>query len=334
MAEKKFTFKQLKSLMTAEIKVNSNKAVFSVLLYTLINTIFSGLAWIPAFFSFTRTGSISVNSLVTSIVLFIIISVFLKQIAYGLNVIIARLVQNEFVTLGFLFIAFKKDQKRTFLMSFIYTVIQLLVILITFIICYFIFTKNPAYMALFESYAENPSDEILLSIFKPIMTLSIFAIVLSCLLLFPFIFRNVILYSDRNTKALKAIGKSFIFTVKNIFRFIGFFVYSSYLPILILLFANFASSFLGESAVFGEMILSVISFIAQINVIVRYNFAIVLFYYAQTDPWQIYILNEGAIEEDSKNQGFNKEDAEDAEVLSISDAKSEEDEDGERSDTE
>ena len=109
------------------IRLNFSKALFTVFLFTIIETLLSMIPLSVAMNSASApenaatAGSSSVLSVLFSFVLTLALCIVLFMMLYGMFCVTARMVQKQKVTVGWLFIALIKKDKKVLGASAIFT---------------------------------------------------------------------------------------------------------------------------------------------------------------------------------------------------------------------
>ena len=110
------------------VKKNMGKAMISVLIFAFLQAFIYVLAILPISMTILQDN----NSIILTIVSFVFIvaaNLLCNMINYGLNVLITRMVEKKYVTLGYLFFGFRNNTKKVFKASLVFTFIYSIVIL-------------------------------------------------------------------------------------------------------------------------------------------------------------------------------------------------------------
>ncbi len=259
-------YKFMHVILNQCLRLNAGKAMFSVFLYFLIQFIIMGIAVSPAAVSSLFTVMLALAFLVG-------MNICSEVLLYGLFVIMARFIEKKYVTIGFLFIGFRKNQKPVFRSAIVFTAIYASVVVVLSI-AYF-FCKN-----YFSALYENLSPRTVLS-YAAIIVLSI-----TMLVSIPFSFVRLILYKNNEIKVLQAFKKSMMLMKGRFFHFIGFVLYAcgrSLIQVIIIQFALIAFS-AGSNSSTSILLtfLSIAGVMAQYRTLTRLFVAIPIYYYTLT----------------------------------------------------
>ncbi len=274
------TISEMASLVNDKVLENKNKAVFSILIYTLLKTFSSVICIIPVLMSYISNTMDKTVTLIACVSVCIVIHVLMGVIHYGLISIFDRLTKKEFVTLGFLFIGFKKDQKRAFLTSIFYSLLLLVFIFLLLFIALIIYFNQDSGREVLNTFSQSQDLSGLNSFIQSLSQIFLVAMIVLEILFFPFEFRYLFLLSDEKISSVKALFKSYAFTLKNLFRYIGLLIYSTKVSLALVIVCNLVSYFIPKELSFLSMLISIVAFIAEINLLVKVNFCNVIFFYS------------------------------------------------------
>ncbi len=280
--------KEMAAIVNDEIAGSKNKAVFSVLIFTLLKTLLSVISVIPVMAAYITNSSNKLPVLIITFAVSFIVQTLLGVIQYGLTSIFDLLTKKEFVTLGFLFIGFKKDQKRVFITTILYNLFLIVLTVILVLAASSVFFSTPQGQNALIAYSQTKDFSALNTFIQSFSVVLIFVILLLVILLFPFVFRYLNLINDSNISSGKALFESYSFTMKHFFKYIGLLIYSTKIPLAVFVICNVVSYFIPERLSFLSSIISIVAFIAEINILVRVNFCNVIFYYSYKRPQAIF----------------------------------------------
>ena len=275
---KKPSYKIMLAVLDQCSKKNLMKAVFSIFAYSIIESVIFILTMIPFVGSMTSSGtsitaavSVSTKIYVLTLVLFIIACVVIMMLNYGLTVVMSRMVEKNYVTIGHLFSGFKSD-KRILKAGIIFTFLFALGTVITVALLLAFNIKIDA---------TSLTDENLYS--TVVVVFCIFSLTMLVLLL-PFVFVWVILYTDKKIKPFAAFKKSFKLLFSHVFHFIGFVLISGGINLIITIVVTVLSSFIPSNASSAMQLLSfflsMVVFVAQYIALVRMYMALPIYFYS------------------------------------------------------
>lgn len=269
----KLSFKRMKRLVDEAFRFSKNKAVFSVLIYMLLEIFLVSLSVSPFFVSMLTRENPSTISAVTTLVLYFGTGIVLSMMFYGLNEIMMRLVTKQFVTLGFLFIGFKKDRKRVFFTALINNAIQMLVMAVVGVVGLLLLNK-------LGETAVGDQNNLYFYMFYALGGLVIYIFKI------PLLFAWLELITNDKISSIKAIGKSIAFTFRHFFSFIAFEFYVAWKQICVMVFTRVIQSFTSgtENGVlsFIGLFASAVGFIAEINMLIKMFYGLPVFFYSRT----------------------------------------------------
>lgn len=269
--QKKLSYKQMGLILNKCSKANMGKAVFSLLLYMLIQGALYIAAMIPSMGMLSENSSMF--SAVFPLLFFFAANIISCTLIYGLFTIFSRMLEQRRVTIGFLFAGFKKD-KRIFKSAIIYTLITTICAFVTSILM--IVLKIP--------FSFDPSAADPVTILKSVAPLFVIFFVLMFVTLLPFVFVYFILNIDKDIKVFKAFGKSAGLLFKNLFRFIGFVLYAGGVYLAAFVAINVLTLFVNENSSIGlqtfSSLISIFGIIAEYISLVRIMMAVPLYFYS------------------------------------------------------
>lgn len=203
------------------IRLNFSKALFTVFLFTIIETLLSMIPLSVAMNSASApenaatAGSSSVLSVLFSFVLTLALCIVLFMMLYGMFCVTARMVQKQKVTVGWLFIAFIKKDKRALGSSVIFTLYYILLGFVAEYLFSYLTEKNII-------PAGSGSGSL-----SSVMYFFAFAALLFVLAFIPFSFVHLILYYFKNAKVLGSFALSVRILWGQTVHFLGFVFYAA-----------------------------------------------------------------------------------------------------------
>src|SRR5574344_988920 len=197
---------------------NMSKAVFAILLYTILQSVIFSISMVPLLASSVGGGVATAGQtfqlpstpmLAFTLILCFVATVICIMLNYGLFVIMARMVEKKYVTIGYLFSGFKnkKVRKAAILFAVLFSIAT--------IICAVV-------MALCEFKTQTPTDMDQTTLMSAISVVFIVFMGIMVLLLLPFTFVWMILYTDKNITSFKSFVISARLMFGHVFHFIGF----------------------------------------------------------------------------------------------------------------
>ncbi|MCR5763641.1 MAG: hypothetical protein K6G00_09705 [Treponema sp.] len=250
-------YKFMHVILNQSIRLNARKAMFAVFLYFVLQFFMMGIAMAP----------ITVNSLFTvflTLGLLIGMNLCSEILLFGLYVIMARFIEKKYVTIGFLFIGFRKNQKRIFKSALFFTLIYVGVIILLSIVYFFCADY-------FSKILENINSHTLLSI------AALIVLFLTMIISIPFSFVRLILYRDDKIKVLQAFKDSFLLMKGRFFHFIGFILYACKKPLIqVILIQVFLFIFSAGANSSGSLQL-LITFLGIVGIMAQYRALTILF---------------------------------------------------------
>lgn len=266
---KKTDYKFMHVILNQCLRLNNGKAMFAVFLYSVIQFFVMGLVVIPV------KSLNSVLSLLVSLILLIVANTLSEVLLYGLYVIMSRLVEKKHVTIGYLFIGFRRNQKKIFKAGLVFTLIYVL-ITVFFSIVFFIFRNS------FADIVEKIGFAQLL----PLIVIVVFFI--SVLVTIPFLFSRIIIYNDNELSVLDSFKRSAFLMKGHFFNFIGFLLYAGGFNLLEAIVIQLFLFILPQSedmSYYMQLVttfLSIAGIMAQYKALTRFFIAIPVYYYSLT----------------------------------------------------
>jgi len=253
------------------VKKNMGKAMISVLIFAFLQAFIYVLAILPISMTILQDN----NSIILTIVSFVFIvaaNLLCNMINYGLNVLITRMVEKKYVTLGYLFFGFRNNTKKVFKASLVFTFIYSIVIL-TVSVLMVVFSSS--LLPLFQEYT---------NVFAIIMTLVVF--ILLFIFISPFAFVYINIYSQPNTTVKEAFRLSRKIMFSHYFNAIGFLFYCGGLDLLIAIAVNIINVVIpsddnvNTALSFISAILGFIGFVCEYRALVNMYVSVPIYYYS------------------------------------------------------
>ncbi|MBO4320897.1 MAG: hypothetical protein J5857_10570 [Treponema sp.] len=310
-------YKIMRMILNQCLRRNQNNILFTVLIYVFLSSIATTL---PAMIFQVMTGtSISLGMLFLVIILLIGGSIISQYLAYGRDVITARMVEKKHITIGYLFNGFRDKTKRVLKASLLF----LLVAFIVGIIC--ITVTVPFFLSAMLKGDSIDMDQMsrIGSIF------SVLVMVFSLLATYPFIFTWILMYRMPEATVLECFGLSARLVFRQFFRIIGFFIFCSWkylLTLAILIPLDFVLDIFGitKTGMGGSLfsiILSIMKIVAEFNALMRIFLAIPVYLFSMTGVLQIHLSE---YTPPSQNQELEQTTAEPEQVIPENQADNEE----------
>lgn len=260
-------YRQMAQTLNSCLRVNMWKALFSFLMMSVLESLFmTSFSFFAMLIISSRENSIAV--FVISLIFLFVGFVFVMILQYGYQVLLLRMLRNEYVTLGFLFNGFR-ERKRIAKASALYSLGFILAFIFCQIVVLVLKIRNP------DFFTGLSLPELAGRIFAIYM---IFVLVL----LVPFSFVWVCLADNPNEKVLRCFKKSFVLMKGRCFRFCGFVIYAGgfWLAAAAVIYALslFLPKNLSGAASFLASIFEFAYFIAAYTAFVRMCMAVPLFY--------------------------------------------------------
>ena len=279
---KKPQYKIMHVIFNQCMRLNFSKALFTVFLFTIIEML---LSTIPFYFAMGTSSAASSASApapapaagahtlfgaVLSFVLTAAFIIFVFMMLYGMFCVTARMVQKKNVTVGWLFIAFRKKDKRVLVSSILFTVFYILLAFLTGILFNLVVDKTGA----FEG-AKNSSSYIMC--FFMIMAL---VFIVSFI---PFSFVHLILYYFKETKVFASFALSVRILWGQVLHYLGFVIYAagtSLISVILLsLVLFFIPKNMGTSVGIVTMFLSILRLFEYYKVLSRVLLALPIYFF-------------------------------------------------------
>src|SRR5574344_891229 len=266
---------------------NVNKAVFAILLYAIIQSLIFSISMVPMLLAEEGSGiqiseqnlqMPSTPTIAITLILAFIAAVLIIMMNYGLFVIMARMVEKKYVTIGYLFSGFT-DRPRIMKASMLYAVI------LSFgtIIC-------AALIAVFQPQAQAFITNKGLT--TAVELLALVYLLLLVILLLPFVFVWMLLYTDKNLTPLKAFSISIRLRFGHVFHFIGVIFASGGINLLIAIGLSVAVYAIPTDASSPLQVLSVflsmIAFVTEYIAMVRMYLAVPIYFFSLTGVMHVH----------------------------------------------
>lgn len=218
---KKPQYKIMHVIFNQCIRLNFSKALFTVFLFTIIETLLSMIPLSVAMNSASApenaatAGSSSVLSVLFSFVLTLALCIVLFMMLYGMFCVTARMVQKQKVTVGWLFIALIKKDKKVLGASAIFTLYYTVLGFLAAYLFSYLTDKNIIPAGLGSGSLSS------------VMYFFAFAALVFVLAFIPFSFVHLILYYFKNAKVLGSFALSVRILWGQTVHFLGFVFYAA-----------------------------------------------------------------------------------------------------------
>ena len=218
---KKPQYKIMHVIFNQCIRLNFSKALFTVFLFTIIETLLSMIPLSVAMNSASApenaatAGSSSVLSVLFSFVLTLALCIVLFMMLYGMFCVTARMVQKQKVTVGWLFIALIKKDKKVLGASAIFTLYYTVLGFLAAYLFSYLTDKNIIPAGLGSGSLSS------------VMYFFAFAALVFVLAFIPFSFVHLILYYFKNAKVLGSFALSVRILWGQTLHFLGFVFYAA-----------------------------------------------------------------------------------------------------------
>ncbi len=271
-------YKILHVIMNQYLRLNGTNITFSVTLFWLLQNILYSICVMPLMLG-TRGGFVS-------LVLLIVACVFVGILEYGLNVIILRMVEKKYVTLGFLFYGFKDSKKKNVVLkaSILFTSLYALSIFIGTLI--FVFGGLKLWGTDVPPISEGENGSPVFSTPVYITAFAILAFIFLLKLFFIFVWPLIFDTQYDKIFVFKTFAKSFSMVCSQFFRFIGFCIYAAGHHLITLISILILRFFVSNEILF--YFLNFLFIINLFRVLARVKCAQILYYYAMIGKLQIY----------------------------------------------
>ena len=263
-------------LLNQCLRLNMGKAVFAVLAYTLIRLMVLSLGLMPVMGS-GEAAAVPVLMLpLAGAAAF----VFYKMLSYGLSVIMARMVEKKYVTIGYLFYGFRKGAGRIARAGLVYTAAYGCAIAVALVLLKIFEPQVAALSALAEQNGIQGQS-------VPALLVLAFLLLVSLLEL-PFSFVWLVMYNDEKSGVLAAFALAFRRMCGHFFHFIGFELYAGGRDLLAVIVIQAVLLMLPQgdgvprSVQTLATVLGFAGLVAECRSIVRLYIALPLYYYTLT----------------------------------------------------
>lgn len=284
--DNKISVMKLFELLQVVYRQNRRKAMFTLVLYMLLQAViltFSMLSMFTVFSSESIPGNI-----VTLVILFIALTVCFV-LGYGMTITITRLIEKKFVTIGYLFSGFKRD-RRVIPCALILSGIVFAVGIISSVIIVQYNLHNQVVVTAEEFAGKS-------------FMISLILLAVIALLLLPFVFVWMYLYVDSNMKVFTAFKKSAGMLFRNFFKFIGFEVLAAgfyfAVTVIVSIMSGKLEAVAGDKVQFVCMILSAVAIVTEYLGLVRLFFGVPLFFFSEIGAIEI---NQPGMKEENKEE--------------------------------
>ncbi|MBR1912259.1 MAG: hypothetical protein IJ828_07885 [Treponema sp.] len=260
-------YKFMHVILNQCLRLNAKKAIFAVFMYFLMQF----------FLMMIAVSFVSLDSFATMLIAFCLlvgVNICSEMLLYGLFVIMARFVEKKYVTIGFLFIGFRKDQKRILKVALVFTLIYASITILVSV-AYF-FCRN-----YFFIFFENTDSNSFFSF------AALIVVFLTMVFTIPFSFVRLILYRNDEMQVLLAFKKSVSLIKGLFFHFVGFILYACGKPLIqviilqIVLLMFSASENSSASMQFLMTFMGIASIMAQYRTLTRFFISITIYYYTR-----------------------------------------------------
>jgi len=279
---KKPHYKDMASVVGQCVKLNMNRIIFSVLMFYFLFTVLMFSSTVPAL-SFSRASSnAGISASIIMIAIFGLITILAFMLVYGLNIAVSKVIEREDSGSGILFSAFKANTGKIFLSSVIFLILGFIAIEASVAIFFVIFKNDEFLLSLAKSLTIDFINENIKVIARYVVTLALLMIAFLFILFLPFVFVWLNLYTNPKINVFRAFGRSVRMLFGKVFHFIGFVIYSTWKPLLVMIFARLISFYCPEKLAFLSLILSFAGFAAEIILIARCMLSYTVYYYFLT----------------------------------------------------
>ena len=285
-------YRVMNAVLNQCARINMSKAVFAILLYGIMESVLFGIAMVPSVFPIVtgqsdQGGAAAFPSIakMSESIVFMLVALFVCIIFnYGLSVIMARMVEKKYVTIGYLFSGFRQ-KKRIFGASLLFLIIIMIGIGIFTII---VTCRKVDIGSMMTKYSISPK-----LLFYVIVLLAIVGF-----LLLPFIFVWLFLYNDTRLSVIKSFGLSIRILFGRMFHFLGFELYAAGIPLIVTIVATVLADLIPENGTMAvrlvSILLSMVSFINQYIASVRMYLAVPIYFYSVTGVMHVHASDEPA----------------------------------------
>lgn len=279
-------YKIMKMILNQCLRLNGGKAMFMILLCSLIRTFLYALPASPVVPS-AMNGSISMGVMIFSCAFMIFISALDLVIDYGKQVMFSKYVERTPTTIGNLFSGFRNGSGKIFCSALLLSVLNFMVGVMAGIVTWKVFYSLG--LVDLEKFTDTSFEDFFVLLGKFIMVVG--GVVY--LVRIPFVFLWLVLYRRPDLKILQAMGISVKLLFKNFFHFAGFVILSAGMDLVFLVVMAFVNRIVPYNAesIFAALFFNILSFaffIAQLKVIVRVGMAIPVYFYSMTGVLEVH----------------------------------------------
>src|SRR5574344_54917 len=281
-------YKMMGAVLNQCARKNMGKAVFALLISNIIQTVFMVLAIMPVINlsllneSGAQNMAISFKfdpkSIVESIIFIIMALLISNLLLYGLIVLMSRMVEKKYVTIGFLFSGFREGSR-------------IVRAAIVYVLIFFVgvgISGGIAYLLKIDISTSVINGDISS---KQLLYISM-TVIINIALELPFIFVWPILRSDKNIKVAKAFGLSARMIFGRVFHFIGFVFFAGGINLIITVVATVLYTFIpnetSEIMQIVSMLLNIIMIASEYMALVRMYMSLPIYFYSLTGVMHVY----------------------------------------------
>lgn len=265
------SYKILRMILNQCLRLNMGKAVFSVLLYTILQSVLLGFAMAMMLGAMQGGG---IAGTLTGLLALAAAALIIFILHDGLMLTTARMVEKKYVTLGWLFVGFRDKTRRTFRAALIFLALVAVVLGVLSVA-----------LARFVPEVTELTAETLEAVLPTLSVLALIVLAVLLLVLLPFSFVWLVLYVGGERTASGAFKKSASLVFGQPLRYIGFLFYAGGRNLIALVVVIVLSSLLpsGDTGVqLLSMLLMFVQVAEQYIVMVRVYMAIPLYFFGMT----------------------------------------------------
>ncbi len=305
-------YKIMRMILNQCFRLNHNNILFTVLIYVFL---YLTSTLLPLTVSSLMMGnSATFGMLIIFLILFVAGMLVSQYLAYGKDVIMARMVEKKHITIGYLFNGFRDKTKRILKASLLFFLISFISGLLCCIVT----------LPFFASALMTGEGFDMETIQRISSIIGIVGIIFTALASYPFLFTWILIYRMPEASVLECFGLSAKLVFSQFFRIIGFLIYSSWQYIVILaLFipldyflaaVGFTKAGMGGSLF--AIIFSILEISAEINAFMRISLAVPIYLFSMTGVLQIHKSEyKPPVQETEEIESESKEEKESDEVL-------------------
>lgn len=278
-------YKIMRMILNQCFRRNQNNILFTVLIFVFLSIMSTVLPLI--------ISNMIIGNSVTFGMLFIVLALSIagmiasQYLAYGKDVIMARMVEKKHITIGYLFNGFRDKTKRVLKASLMFLLITIVAALLCTIV------SLPFFASMFIK-GESIEMEAIQKLSYIICIVSAAFIALAS---YPFLFTWILLYRMPEASVLECFGLSAKLVFSQFFRIIGFLIYSSWKYIVILAIFIPLDYFLeaigftkaGMGGSLFAIIFTILEISAEINAFMRISLAVPIYLFSMTGVLQIHL---------------------------------------------